>query len=305
LTPKINELKGVTVQPYEKNGWEKWGKFFLDNFIGTSSFASGCKIKNSDIILFRNSKSSYELTAYAFEPLIIENPALGYTIRYELENFIYNYKTEHITYKGYTFFQAMSGNPSKQNRWEAKREDVYYGSMLHFMRALFRNRVAEEGFELRLVKKTVNEEKKRIREIYKNALSNKPSKHISGLKHLPKDSIEYYQKILHQKDHLDSIGALVQADNIAFASDSNTAELIFNDYLQVKFQHKETPVAYAQKYSVQSRSMISQIHLLDSQSVLIKFNGSYYDPTNLLSLGYWAWSEKISTMLPFDYWPPK
>jgi len=96
----------------------------------------------------------------------------------------------------------------------------------------------------------------------------------------------------------------VQADNIAFASDSNT-ELIFNDYLQVKFQHKETPVAYAQKYSVQSRSMISQIHLLDSQSVLIKFNGSYYDPTNLLSLGYWAWSEKISTMLPFDYWPPK
>jgi hypothetical protein len=47
--------------------------------------------------------------------------------------------------------------------------------------------------------------------------------------------------------------------------------------------------------------MMSQITLVNQEPIEIQANGSYYQPTNLLSLGYWGWSEKIATMLPFDY----
>jgi len=56
LKPKINELQEVIVEPYEKNGWERWGSFFIENFIGTSAFAADCKLVNSDVIKFRFSK---------------------------------------------------------------------------------------------------------------------------------------------------------------------------------------------------------------------------------------------------------
>jgi hypothetical protein len=34
LSPKVKELQEVIVTPYEKNGWEKWGDFFMENLIG-------------------------------------------------------------------------------------------------------------------------------------------------------------------------------------------------------------------------------------------------------------------------------
>jgi hypothetical protein len=51
--------------------------------------------------------------------------------------------------------------------------------------------------------------------------------------------------------------------------------------------------------------MMSQITLTTGNPVEIEANGSYFDPTNLLSTGYWAWSEKIANMLPFNYKPSK
>jgi hypothetical protein len=50
--------------------------------------------------------------------------------------------------------------------------------------------------------------------------------------------------------------------------------------------------------------MMSQIVLINDTPIEIEANGSYYSPTDLMALGYWAWSEKIATMLPFDYTPP-
>ena len=49
--------------------------------------------------------------------------------------------------------------------------------------------------------------------------------------------------------------------------------------------------------------MMSQIYLINNKPIEIEPNGSYYEPSDLATLGYWAWSEKIATMLPFDYVP--
>src|SRR5215208_1787976 len=44
LLTKADEMERVVVEPYEKDGWEKWGRFFIESFIGLSNNASNCKI---------------------------------------------------------------------------------------------------------------------------------------------------------------------------------------------------------------------------------------------------------------------
>jgi len=34
LLPKVDELDNVTVEAYEAETWDKWGKLFLENFLG-------------------------------------------------------------------------------------------------------------------------------------------------------------------------------------------------------------------------------------------------------------------------------
>jgi hypothetical protein len=47
--------------------------------------------------------------------------------------------------------------------------------------------------------------------------------------------------------------------------------------------------------------MQSQLVLVNGLPIEIEANGSYYNPADLMSMGYWAWSEKIANMLPFDF----
>ncbi|MDE3254280.1 MAG: carboxypeptidase-like regulatory domain-containing protein, partial [Bacteroidota bacterium] len=44
LKPAIQELQEVVVEAYDRNGWKKWGKLFMDNFMGTSANVRDCKL---------------------------------------------------------------------------------------------------------------------------------------------------------------------------------------------------------------------------------------------------------------------
>jgi hypothetical protein len=307
LKVKTQVMQTVIVEPYEKDGWEKWGKFFLENFIGTSANAQNCRIKNIDVIHFRNSKKKNELTAIADEPLIIENKALGYTLRYQLESFVFDFRNHYLVYTGYPFFQPMKGNAGKQKRWERRRSEAYYGSMMHFMRAVYRDKIAEENFEVRSLQKIQNTEKKRVKAAYSsNQQRVKTSEGTVIFTTVNKDTANYYDHILSQEDYKDVIGRnLLPGDSIAYGIDSTTAGLFFRDYLLVIYKNKLAPVEYRQQYPKSSTAMMSQIVLINQTPVGIEANGSYYNPVNLMSTGYWAWSEKIAMMLPFDYVPSK
>src|SRR5215218_3804377 len=50
LKLKTLVMETVIIEPYEKDGWEKWGNFFLERFIGTSAYAQNCKIENIGVI---------------------------------------------------------------------------------------------------------------------------------------------------------------------------------------------------------------------------------------------------------------
>jgi hypothetical protein len=307
LKIKTQELENVVVEPYEKDGWERWGDFFIKNFIGSSEYASQCRIKNNKIIKFRNSKINNELTAYAFEPLIIENKASGYIIRYQLEAFSYNFKTHILLYEGYPFFEPMEGKSAKENKWEKKRSEIYYGSMMHFMRSVYRNKIMEEGFEIYALQKIPNLEKIRVKAAYQRNLNRTelPNGTLS-VTVMNKDSDAYYNKVLKEPDYRDVVRKnILPGDSIAYAVDSVTAGLDFENYLLIIYKNKTVPLDYRRLHPESGPTMMSQLFLQNNKPIEIELDGHYYDPLDLLALGYWSWSEKISTMLPFDYWPKK
>ncbi|HEU4470258.1 MAG TPA: carboxypeptidase-like regulatory domain-containing protein [Flavisolibacter sp.] len=302
LKPKAAELETVVIEPFEKNGWEKWGSFFLESFIGTSAQAGDCRLKNPQVLRFRNRKSEKELTAHALEPLIVENKALGYTIHYQLESFSYNFKTRYLSYTGYPFFIPMKGNVAKEKRWKEKREEVYRGSLMHFMRTIYRNTLAAEGFEVRRLKKVDNEEKQRVKAAYAKNIKAQFMEGKQVMASVNKDTADYYDKILRQRDQNDIIGKdILPGDSIAYAEDSTTVGLDFPDYVLVIYKHAATPREYRTLYPESSTAQMSQLNLLNFRPVFVEASGSYYSPTDLIILGYWSWSEKMATMLPFDY----
>ena len=303
LKPKVEVFDEVVVGGYEKDGWEKWGKFFLENFIGTSQWAADCSIKNYEAIKFRNNKKENKLSAIAMDQLVIENKALGYTVRYQLEEFEYDFKSGYIYYQGYPFFSQMKGGQARHNRWNKRRQEVYHGSMMDFMRALYRNRIVEEGYEVRRLVKTPNEEKARVRELYRNRASISKPGTVTVTEAFP-DSADYYRNVLHQPDELSSFSSYtIPGDSIAFQVDNVTAGLEFENYLHIIYKKASPPESY-RRLSPNNARMMSELILVHPGAIQIQSNGSYYPPLNLLSIGYWAWSEKMADMLPFDYKPP-
>lgn len=314
LKPKVNILQEVVVEPYEKNGWERYGKFFIENFIGTSALAADCKLKNPETIRFRYNKKENILRAFADEPIVLENRALGYILRYDLKVFEYNYGTRIFYFQGYPLFEDIETDRKRLlNRWERNRTEAYYGSMMHFMRSLFRNQLIEEGFEIRKLIKVSEEEKKRVRNIYNSRTYVNGNGSIvindSLLGKGNKDSAEYYRKVMRQPEKMAVlINQLLPGDSIAFAIDSFTAGLYFDDHLQVIYKYKQAPDEYVRmnSLSVQSKTpVVSEIFLPRKNAVSVLANGSYFEGLDLITSGYWGWWEKLATMLPFDYKPPK
>jgi len=314
LKPKVNILQEVVVEPYEKNGWERYGKFFIENFIGTSALAADCKLKNPETIRFRYNKKENILRAFADEPIVLENRALGYILRYDLKVFEYNYGTRIFYFQGYPLFEDIETDRKRLlNRWERNRTEAYYGSMMHFMRSLFRNQLIEEGFEIRKLIKVSEEEKKRVRNIYNSRTYINSNGNIvvndSLLANGNKDSADYYRKVMRQPEKMAVlINQLLPGDSIAFAIDSFTAGLYFDDHLQVTYKYKQVPDEYVRtnSLSVQPKTpVVSEIVLPRKNAIAVLANGSYFEGLDLITSGYWGWWEKLATMLPFDYKPQK
>lgn len=133
------------------DGWDKYGKFFLENFIGTTPTAAQCTLQNPEALHFYYYKKSDKLKVLATDPIVISNKALGYNLRYQLDSFMYYYKTQVSSYRGYCFFSEMEGSFSEQKTWSENRKRVYYGSKLQFMRSYYDSTLSDDNFEIALL----------------------------------------------------------------------------------------------------------------------------------------------------------
>jgi hypothetical protein len=194
-----------------------------------------------------------------------------------------------------------------------KREDAYYGSLMHFMRSLYRNKLLEDHFEVRRLIKVSDAEKKRVRDIYRIAIQRPMADGrmliSNAFNGFPPDSAAYYHTVLQQPDKLNIlVNQVLPGDSIAYGADSVTAGFHFKDYLQVVYPLKKTPAeffSYGQPGIVRDQPLTSEITLITGQPLYVLANGSYYEELNLLTSGYWAWWEKIGNLLPYDYQPDK
>jgi hypothetical protein len=316
---KVKELANVTIEPSVEEGWDKWGKVFQDNFVGQTPNAKQCKIKNESSIRFRYYRKSNRLVAYSDDPIILENKALGYIIKYQLEDFEINYKTNTTLFVGYPFFEEIDKKrKGLQRRWQKSRDKAYYGSMMHFMRAIYNNKLADEGYEVRRMVRRPNLEKQRIRKIYRpvkkmtigsvNITSNsgKGLPVLSTQDTLQKDSSGYYQRVLSQEDNLDTYGReLLTADSLIVEQQEELKALFFNDYLYITYKREVEDEEYLLYYNERRKPTFqrSYIWLQNQQAIAIDPNGSYFPPQEIFSMSYWGWNEKMSNLLPLDYKP--
>ncbi len=134
-----------------KNGWEKYGQFFLENFIGSTPYASQTTLLNPEVLHFYYFKRSDKLKVLADSPLIILNNALGYTIRYTLDSLLFLYKTDICSYRGFAFYEERTASADSMKLWKKNREKAYLGSRLHFMHSYFDSSLTEAGFRIALL----------------------------------------------------------------------------------------------------------------------------------------------------------
>ena len=121
--------------------------------------------------------------------------------------------------------------------------------------------------------------------------------------------MEYYIKVLQNTNQSEVImSKKLTGDSIAYAQDSATVVLDFTNKLQVTFSEKKAPLEYVRRglpIQMINLPITSQLRLLSNSGVIVLSNGAYFMGRNLMTAGYWGWSEKIANMLPYEYWPPK
>ena len=243
------------------DGLEKYGDFFIENFIGKTANSKQSYIKNKEALKFFYYRRSKRLKILATAPLEIVNDALGYSIKYELDSFVYEYNTQASLYTGYPLFQEMQSTDVAQiEKWNAARKMAYNGSILHFMRSMHQKKLKEEGFEIQFIVKN-NEKETAI-----------PLKNFYGAVNYSLDDSTNVAEILpRQKD------------------------------VAVIYKNEPSPDLYlAVNPDASSKFQLSVLSFLPNESLNIEQNGFYFEQNNITITGYWGW-EKVGDMLPYDF----
>ena len=267
LKLKEKEMQAVSIVSSNevKDGFKKYGSFFLDHFIGKTVNSASCTIKNPEVLKFYFSKKRNRLKVMAAEPLLIENKALGYNIRYNLDSFTHAYETQVSLYTGYPLFEEMPPvNTEQQNRWAIERQKAYKGSILHFMRSIYKKELKEEGFEIQFLISYGNNSK--------------------DTAFVPKN---IYAALNYQKDDSTQI--------VMFKPNQKMIGVLFT---------KEKPAAgFLEDNDTKSKEFqFSILNFAAAQSITIEQNGYYFEQNDISISEYWTW-DKMADQLPYDYLP--
>jgi hypothetical protein len=308
LTENTTLLKEVVIKPDPNRAY--YMALFKDFFIGKSPNSTQCKILNTQVLSVDDDKQNGVLNMSASDFLIIENQALGYRIKYLLENFEYNYKTKIIYYAGHPYFEELNGSKSKKRRLLKNRAIAYNGSVQHFFKSLYQNKIAEEGFTINKFG-TINNPNRKPDSLI-NANIRRLTAGQQGLKNILTftggDSLSYWLKQRAEPKILNTISRKdVLIDTLVKTFNINQKMMNYSDALYVIYKNEIESPEYFFSGHRQNRTpdlgkfQISIVNLLEPP---IRFysNGGIFNPRSALYSGYWAY-EKIADLVPMDYIP--
>jgi hypothetical protein len=201
----------------------------------------------------------------------------------------------------------LAGREKQKRRWAANRVTAYNGSIQHFMKSLYHNQLAAEGYEVRRMFKQENTEKIRIRAIYKAHIDSQRAKGDVITMNFG-DSTAYYDRIMRQPDQLDIVSpGVLTADSLLTPASGEMKTLFFENYLYITYKNEKEEPGYIRSFFEQRMPYFqrSTIFLPTLTPISIDSIGNFSPLLAITSYGYWSWSEKIANMLPSDYKPGK
>jgi hypothetical protein len=291
---------------------QKYINQFKQYFIGTSPNAKACKIINPQVLRVNYDITTSTLTVKTDEFLIVENKALGYRIKYMLDYFEYNKRTNIIYYAGKPFFEELKASNAKNKKYIDLREIAYYGSAQHFFKSLYKGTSQAEGFIINKIIKIPNQNRAPDSIIYKNilALKNPPGK--TGIRKtaakIDTSLLAYWQKQQTLPKFIDKFNnAEVLPDTLVHYYNKDLKVLNFNNALCVMYTKERESTTYSNSGFWIFRPLyipdyeLSVAKLTDGP---IRFyeGGGILDSRSLLFEGFWAY-EKVADMVPMDYIP--
>ncbi len=279
LVSKLDQLESIEIVSTRDKRWERYLRQFQTSFLGATPNASRCVITNDHVLDFQYYENEDLLVAYASEPLVIENWALGYKIYYILELFEHSRGT--TRYVGKSKFEELTpSDVGEMKRWEKNRLKSYRGSIGHFINALTENRLRKEGFQLY--------------KVYDLPINNPVPYYEVNIASIIKDGSHAYERKLSFKDYMQVI-YLRESEPVAYVEEkqklmsNNAASTVGLNYKLVDESLTNKQISYLQ---------------LNIPTVSVDKRGFIYDPLAVTTLGYWSW-ERLAEQLPIEYEPPK
>ncbi len=311
LEESVTQLEEVTIKPDLNRA--HYIAMFKDFFIGTTPNAAQCKLINPNVLIIDYDRENALLTVKSNQFLIIENKALGYRIKYLVNNFEYSRKTNIIYYQGYPTYEDLKGSKRKKEIWDKMRLTAYLGSPQHFFKSLYHKKATEEGFIINKLLSIPNRDRPKDSLINANIKRFTQAQTFTGNVHLTVgDSLNYWIKKKNLPKEISVLSkAPVLQDTLAYLTpDSAIKEMNFTDKLYVVYtKESEDPTFTGRLGFSISRPpdyFGYQVSTITIQQAPVYFyeNGGIYNPRSMLFSGYWAW-EKIADSVPMDYLPPR
>jgi hypothetical protein len=294
LKPQVLQLRDVIVTTAAD--WKRNYAMFLKEFFGTSAYAKQCKIANPHDLTFIYKKSRRTLEAYSYDFIDIENKALGYKIRFLLKDFKSDKINNIISWQGRILYQELPGSASQKLKWEQRRQDIYYGSNLHFFRSLANGNFDKDGFQIRILNRQHNplrpDEELIQRKIEKFQGVNADSlNRWVALYNLSK-----YKEYLYREP-------LRPQQIIQQTAEPGLYAISFPNYLYVTYNKKREMQDFKDLYRpLDMPNYETSIITLYKPYALFDSNGSVVSSQSTLFEGTWS-KNKIAELLPVDFMP--
>ncbi|MBW3469024.1 carboxypeptidase-like regulatory domain-containing protein [Arthrospiribacter ruber] len=171
LVPLDQELSDVEIKAKRDKSWERELRKFKNYFLGSDDLAAQSEIINPWVIDFPDDNSNNNFRAEAFQPIEIENRALGYKLTFDLKQF--QYTSQFHVIAGATRFEELEApDPKTKANWEKNRLDTYLKSPANMFRAMLDNTHNQEGFFLYGDKAGGSESRNLRTDIFANELGN-------------------------------------------------------------------------------------------------------------------------------------
>ncbi|PTQ96978.1 carboxypeptidase-like protein [Mucilaginibacter yixingensis] len=296
MFPKITELHEVVVT--DNANWKANYAMFKPEFLGTSDNAKKCTILNPHDISLVYKKSKRTLQAFSSEFIVIQNKALGYNVKMLLKDFKYDEVNNVISWQGKLLFEELKGSASQQAVWDKRRQEIYYGSPMHFFRSLRLGNLTDQGFQVMILVRRPDPERPpqdvivREYEHFKNSFL--------------KDSINYWARMYNRTKYINQLirTPVKETQIMTDTSQPGIYGLEFPECLYVMYTKKREDVDFKDVYRpLDLPNYETSVVTLNGKYALFDMNGSVISSPSPLFEGTWS-KDKVAELLPVDYLPP-